>query len=62
MSSCPTCKQPIKTAVRRVCAKCHSPIALHDKYFFKTVEGNTFLEHRHCDNKESYLPRKASKR
>lgn len=57
---CPSCHQiiPPVTGVR-VCSKCGDSIGLHDKYRWSTKDGITTLAHRHCDNKQSYLPKKS---
>lgn len=56
---CPTCKQVVPDKVQvRMCYKCNLPIALHDKYRYVNRFGMTTLEHRHCDNTDSYLPKK----
>jgi hypothetical protein len=62
MKRCPTCKQVIADKVNvRTCYKCLFPIGRHDKYRYVNRVGITTIEHRHCDNKESYLPAKVKR-
>ena len=52
---CPCCRKPYnETNSRRVCRKCKMQIGSHDKWFFAD-DGR--VEHRHCDNPESYKPK-----
>lgn len=52
---CRTCKQPLPQGPRiRLCARCGEPIRLHDKWVFMTRRKRTAVEHRNCDNPESY--------
>lgn len=53
---CPLCKQPLpSTDHKRVCANCHKPIGLHDKWYFTTVDQQTIIQHRDCGHPTSYI-------
>lgn len=59
---CPTCKQPLPRADhRRVCANCHNPIGRHHKWYFATVDGQTIIMHRDCENPTQYEPEERDK-
>lgn len=50
---CPTCGKPIDNPIaKRICCLCKSSILKHHKYF---INGDGRLQHRHCDNPESYV-------
>lgn len=59
---CPHCQQrmPKPKAVRaydRICRNCSQPIRTHHKWKVITDGSASWVEHRHCDNPESYQPR-----
>lgn len=52
---CRTCGQPIgKWQPSRICRLCKRPIAKGHKWRFVAVRGRTTLQHRNCQNPDSY--------
>jgi predicted amidophosphoribosyltransferase len=62
MKECPSCKRPASRMPKRFCSRCQKPIRAHDKWFmyrkWRRLGGVfvTVIEHRHCENPQSYFP------
>jgi hypothetical protein len=58
---CPHCQQrmpkpKVKRVPDRICRSCGDPVLVHHKWKHVTDGTMTWVEHRHCDNPESYRP------
>lgn len=55
---CPTCGKPFKTeSPVRFCRLCKKPILKGHKFRWVNLDGNvTTIEHRNCDEPNSYKP------
>lgn len=60
MAKCPHCKQAMPKEYKpvKVCCECKKPIQKHHKWQWVLTKKGGMIAHRHCDNPDSYKPKK----